>query len=150
VAIKQNKKTCMTTKSKIALTWGVLLLLVLFAGAALVGFVRPEDAAKSALWGLTLGGVILLLGSKLLSMNWHKAIWFFFGAVVVIDIAVQGVLRGFFGAAPMPSQIAQALANTNSSEIADFLSSQWNSVFASLVYVMIAGACVWWFTRHYF
>jgi heptose-I-phosphate ethanolaminephosphotransferase len=150
VAIKQNQKICMATKTKFALAWGVLLILVFFAGAALIGFVRSEDAAKSALWGITLGGVILLLGSKLLTLNWHKALWFFFGTIVVIDIAVQGVLRGFFGASPMPSQIAQALANTNSSEIADFLSSQWSSIFASLVYVVIAGACVWLYTSHYF
>ena len=89
--------------------------LFLFTGVALglslwaFGFSRSADAAKTTLWWFTLGTCALALSSAR-SPRLAGWIWLTLTTCFAIDGATQGVIRGFFGVAPQPSVIAEALA----------------------------------------
>jgi len=98
---------------------GVVLGLSLWT----LGFARGQDAAKTTLWWFTLGGSLLALAQSLSARTAAKC-WLLLCLVFGLDSAVQGVVRGFFGALPQPSVIAEALANTTATESWGFVLGQ--------------------------
>lgn len=128
-------------------TFRILALLICICIlASLLGFVRPSDALKIAVWGITLSLLIL----KLVFWLWPKQvnvmflIWIAFYA---LDIAIQGVLRGFFGANPAPSVIAESLANTHAAEMSDFFKSQALVITKGILFVAVCIAIFRWLLR---
>lgn len=123
---------------------------VLFAltGAAMglslwvFGFARGADAAKTTLWWFTLGASLLAI-TRGLSARWTGWLWFTLTLIFAMDGAIQGVIRGFFGVAPQPSVIAEALANTNSAESLGFVLEQRLSILKGLVFVAVLVMVGW-------
>ena len=120
---------------------GLLLALACWA----LGFTRGADAAKTLLWWLTLGASLLGLA------RWHRprlagSVFLALCLVFGLDSAVQGVIRGFFGVNPQPSLIAEALANTNSSEAAGFVLEQRWPILKGLLLWLVTGL-IGWHTR---
>ena len=119
--------------------WFVLAGLFLGLSAWGLGLARSQDAAKIALWWFTLGGSLLALGQSL-SARTTARIWLGLCLVFGLDSAVQGVVRGFFGALPQPGVIAEALANTTPSESWGFLLEQrWPILRSSLYWLAWLG-----------
>lgn len=56
--------------------------------------------------------------------------------IFVVDIGIQGVIRHFFGSAPTPSLLIEALVNTNSQESLGFLREHWRSIGASVLFAL--------------
>lgn len=118
--------------------WFVLAGLFLGLSAWGLGLSRAQDAAKTTVWWFILGGGLLTLGQQ--HSEWTAArLWVILCLVFGLDVAVQGVLRGFFGALPQPSVIAEALANTTPSESWGFVLEQRQSIAWSTGYWAI-----WW------
>ena len=88
-----------------------------------LGFARSQDAAKASLWWFTLGSSVLALGQSLSARTAARG-WLLLCLVFGLDSAVQGLVRGFFGALPQPSVIAEALANTTVTESWGFVLEQ--------------------------
>ncbi len=113
-----------------------------------LGFARGQDAAKATLWWLTLGGSLMVLGQSL-SPRAAARCWLLLCLVFGLDGAVQGVVRGFFGAQPQPSVIAEALANTTAAESWGFVLEQRWAIGKSGLYVLtsliigLLGARAW-------
>jgi heptose-I-phosphate ethanolaminephosphotransferase len=105
--------------------WILFALTGAAMGASLwaFGFARGTDAAKTTLWWFTLGTSLLAL-SRAYSSRLAGGVWLAITVCFAIDGATQGVIRGFFGVAPQPSVIAEALANTNSAESLGFILEQ--------------------------
>ena len=119
--------------------WFVLAGLFLGLSAWGLGLARSQDAAKTALWWFTLGGSLLAVGQSL-SARSSARIWLALCLVFGLDIAVQGVVRGFFGALPQPGVIAEALANTTPSESWGFvLEQRWPMARSSLYWLVWLG-----------
>ena len=113
--------------------WFVLVGLFLGLSAWGLGLARSQDAAKIALWWFVLGGSLLALG-QCLSGRAAARVWLVLCVVFGMDCAVQGVVRGFFGALPQPGVIAEALANTTPSESWGFILGQRGPIGIGLVY----------------
>lgn len=109
---------------------------VLGLSAWALGFVRPADAAKSTLWWFALGGSLLALANTR-STRLTTWVWWLLVGVFALDNAVQGVIRGFFGVSPQPSLIAEALANTNTSESFGFVMEQRGPILQGLLYAAV-------------
>lgn len=118
--------------------WFVLAGLFLGLSAWGLGLARSQDAAKTTLWWFVLGGGLLTLGQQF-SGRAAARVWLILCLVFGLDVAVQGVLRGFFGALPQPGVIAEALANTTPSESWGFVMEQRSSIFVSTAYWAL-----WW------
>ncbi len=119
--------------------WFVLAGLFLGLSAWGLGLARSQDAAKTTLWWFCLGGSLLAVGQSL-SARSSARIWLALCLVFGLDIAVQGVVRGFFGALPQPGVIAEALANTTPSESWGFVIEQrWPMVRSSLYWLVWLG-----------
>ena len=110
---------------------GLLLGLSLWA----LGFARSQDAAKTTLWWFTLGGSLLAL-SQGISPRTAARCWLLLCLVFGLDSAVQGVVRGFFGALPQPGVIAEALANTTPTESWGFVLEQRWPIAKSSLYAL--------------
>lgn len=117
------------------------------------GFARGSDAAKVTLWWFTLGTCLLAI-SRAYSSRWTGWVWFAITVCFAIDGATQGVIRGFFGVAPQPSVIAEALANTNAAESLGFvlehrLPMLKGLLFASVM-ITLGWKCrpIWWAHVH--
>ena len=115
---------------------GFGLLLHLVAGAA--GFMLAKDLAKMALWW-AVGGSALMLACRPLAPAVRQRIWLAMVLWWALDIGTQGVVRGYFGAAPQPGVIAESLANTTPGEIAGFLGEQWGAIGRGLAFAAGAG-----------
>lgn len=118
--------------------WFVLAGLFLGLSAWGLGLARSQDAAKTTLWWFALGGGLLALARQLSGLAAAR-IWLLLCLVFGLDIAVQGVIRGFFGALPQPGVIAEALANTTPSESWGFLMGQRGPIAFSTFYWVL-----WW------
>lgn len=118
--------------------WFVLAGLFLGLSAWGLGLARSQDAAKTTLWWFALGGGLLALGLQL-SGRAAARLWWLLCLVFGLDVAVQGVVRGFFGALPQPGVIAEALANTTPSESWDFVMGQRGPIALSALYWAL-----WW------
>jgi heptose-I-phosphate ethanolaminephosphotransferase len=137
-----------------AQTWRAWILFAL-TGAAMgvslwgFGFARGPDAAKTTLWWFTLGASLLAI-SRAYSSRLTGWLWLAITVCFAIDGASQGVIRGFFGVAPQPSVIAEALANTNAAESLGFVFEQRLPLLKGLLFatVMITlgwtGRPIWW------
>lgn len=121
-------------------------LLALCYLASVMGFVRPIDALKSWVWGVLLG-VLLLKIIYFFNLKRAPNVMLLCGLFFLLDLSVQGVLRGFFGANPAPSVIAESLANTSFNETMGFLTSQSRSIVMGLAYVAIGVLCGVFFLR---
>jgi heptose-I-phosphate ethanolaminephosphotransferase len=117
--------------------------------SVLLGFVRSADAIKSWVWFVLLS-LILIKAMMLLKAKYTKYVFFVFVFLFFVDIAIQGVLRGFFGANPSPSIIAESLANTNANEISGFFISQINNIITSAIFVIFSVIILWITRRYYF
>jgi len=115
--------------------WVWFVLAGLFLGLSLwaLGLARSQDAAKTTLWWFALGGSLLAL-SQSLSPRAAARTWLMLCLVFGLDSAVQGVIRGFFGALPQPGVIAEALANTTPSESWGFVLEQRGPIARSTLY----------------
>lgn len=120
--------------------WWTFALAGLFLGLSAwgLGLARSQDAAKTTLWWFALGGGLLAL-SQQFSARAAARIWLLLCVVFGLDAAVQGVLRGFFGALPQPSVLAEALANTTPSESWGFVLEQRGPMARSALYWAL-----WW------
>lgn len=120
--------------------WLCFVLAGLFLGLSAwgLGLARSQDAAKTTLWWFALGGGLVALARQL-SDQAAARIWLLLCLVFGLDIAVQGVIRGFFGALPQPGVIAEALANTTPSESWGFVMGQRGPIALSAVYWAL-----WW------
>ena len=113
-----------------------------------LGFARSQDAAKASLWWFTLGSSVLALGQSLSARTAARG-WLLLCLVFGLDSAVQGVVRGFFGALPQPSVIAEALANTTVTESWGFVLEQRWPIAKSGLYALawlaigLLGARAW-------
>lgn len=122
------------------------LLISMGILASILGFVRFTDASKIIVWGVTLSILIL----KTVFKFWPKKAkglfltWIIFYA---LDIAVQGVLRGFFGVNPAPSIIAESLSNTHVAEVSGFLQSQALLISKGFLYVFLSFAAFRWLLK---
>jgi heptose-I-phosphate ethanolaminephosphotransferase len=116
---------------------GFGLLLHVAAGAA--GFMLAKDLAKMALWW-AIGGSALMLACQPLSARARQRVWLAMVLWWGLDIGTQGVVRGYFGAAPQPGVIAESLANTTPGEIAGFLGEQWSAIGRGLSFAALAVA----------
>lgn len=131
--------------------WGVFVLAGLGLGLSMagLGFARVQDAAKTTLWWFTLGGSTLMLCQAWSARAAGRA-WLLLCVVFGLDAALQGVVRGFFGAQPQPGVIAEALANTTPSEALDFVRAQRDALAASGAYWLLWGIAglvarrLWW------
>src|SRR5574343_107257 len=134
----------------LARPWLVFALAGLLLGLSLwgLGMARGQDAAKTTLWWFSLGGSLLAI-SQSLSARTAARTWWLLCLVFGLDSAVQGVVRGFFGALPQPSVIAEALANTTPSESWGFVLEQRGPMAKSSLYALawlligLLGARVW-------
>lgn len=120
---------------------GLLLALIGWT----LGFARGADAAKTLLWWLTLGASLLGVARwrwPRLAPGLFLALCLLFG----LDSAVQGVIRGFFGVSPQPSLIAEALANTNTSEATGFVLEQRWPILKGLM-LWLAMGLIGWYSR---
>jgi heptose-I-phosphate ethanolaminephosphotransferase len=113
--------------------------LILVLSTAL-GLNRPNDALKSLTWFLLFGTAMIWLDHKLWPRK--RRAWNFFGLIFILDLAIQGVVRLFFGATPSPSVIAQALANTNTSESLGFITEQAHSIGLSGLFTVLSFFCL--------
>lgn len=117
--------------------------IALGASLALLGFSRPQDAAKLVLWWFVLGGGLLGLAARRCGRVAGR-VWLLLCLVFGLDGAVQGVLRGFFGAQPQPAVLAQALAealaNTSAAEVLGFVLGQRGPLALATLYGGIWGA----------
>ena len=120
--------------------WVWFVLAGLFLGLSVwgLGLARSQDAAKTTLWWFALGGGLLALGRQW-SGRTAARIWWLLCLVFGLDNAVQGVVRGFFGAFPQPGVIAEALANTTPSESWDFVLGQRGPIALGALYWVL-----WW------
>ena len=124
-----------------------LLFVFLVSLAFFLDFVRGVDALKIALWGIVFNVFLLSLRS-FVSVKLANMMWLFFAMLLIVDLASQGVLRGSFGASPTPSIIAQALANTNSSEVVDFIFTNQRILLKAFGFVVACTfAAIWFFRR---
>ncbi len=128
--------------------WWLLVAAGAFLGASLslAGFTRPQDAAKLTLWWFLLGGGLLGLAQRRSggAAGW---VWLLLCLVFGLDGAVQGVLRGFFGAQPQPSVLAEALANTSFGEALGFVLGQWRALAWATLYGGVWGGIGLWGQR---
>jgi heptose-I-phosphate ethanolaminephosphotransferase len=124
----------------------ILLAIFIISCSTSLGLNRPSDGLKSFAWLLLLGSGAIWLDSKLwLGKN---RIWLFFTVVFIFDLAVQGVVRKFFGATPSPSVIAQALTNTNAGESFDFILEQARHIGFSVAFLLLGFIGVLLFNRY--
>lgn len=123
--------------------WWWLFGLALGLSAWALGFARAQDAAKTTLWWFTLGSVLMAAAAHL-GPRAARRLWLFLSLWFALDMAVQGVLRGFFGANPQPSVLAEALANTNTAESWDFVRAQRGALALAFGYMALAlGLALW-------
>ena len=113
--------------------------LLLHAAAAAGGFMLAKDLAKMTLWWC-VGGSALMLACQPLGARARQRVWLAMVLWWGLDIGTQGVVRGYFGAAPQPGVIAESLANTTPGEIAGFLGEQWGAIGRGLVFTGLAVA----------
>ena len=112
------------------------------------GFSRLQDATKTALWWFLLPGGLLSL-CQLISGKSAARMWLIVCLIFGLDVAIQGVIRGFFGVNPQPIVIAEAVANTNLNESLEFLQAQrwqilWSCIyFSCLVLIGVFGQRAW-------
>lgn len=130
----------MSASSLARAPWWAFALTGLFVGLSAwgLGLARWQDAAKTTLWWFVLGGGLLALGQQF-SGRATARVWLLLCLIFGLDVAVQGVLRGFFGALPQPGVIAEALANTTPSESWGFVLEQRSSIAVSTGYWAL-----WW------
>lgn len=128
-----------TTSRRQAWLFFIFSGLLLGMALSLLGFARPVDALKTTVWWLTLGSALVAVAhwrSPRLAGAVALAVYLIFG----LDGAVQGLLRGFFGVNPQPSLIAEALANTNTSEASGFvLEQRWPIIKGLLFWLALGG-----------
>jgi heptose-I-phosphate ethanolaminephosphotransferase len=142
-------------RSQAKSAWILFALTGAAMGASLwaFGFARGADAAKTTMWWFTLGASLLAI-SRAYSSRWTGWLWLAITVCFAIDGATQGVIRGFFGVAPQPSVIAEALANTNSAESLGFVLEQRLPMLKGLLFAaaMIVlgwkGRPIWWSHVH--
>ena len=123
--------------------WFSLAGLVLGLSLWSLGFARGQDAAKTTLWWFTLGGSLLAI-ARSVSTRSAAHCWLLLCLVFGLDSAVQGVVRGFFGALPQPGVIAEALANTTPTESWGFVLEQRWAIAKSGMYAL-AWLTIGWF-----
>ena len=122
--------------------WFTLAGLALGLSLWTLGFARSQDAGKTTLWWFTLGGSLLAVCQSM-SARAAARCWLLLCLVFGLDSAVQGVVRGFFGALPQPSVIAEALANTTPNESWGFVLEQRWPIAKSSVYALAWLAIGW-------
>lgn len=135
--------------------WILFALTGLAMGASLwaFGFSRGTDAAKTTLWWFTLGTSLLAI-SRAYSSRLAGGVWLAITVCFAVDGATQGVIRGFFGVAPQPSVIAEALANTNSAESLGFILEQRLPMLKGMAFALtlialgVKGRPLWWSHAH--
>lgn len=92
--------------------------------AALIFKFPAQEAAKIGLWWITLDWSLrrFLISNRNSTGNY----WIFWitQTLLGVQLVFVLVLNGFFGAMPQPTVIAQALSNTNSQEISEFIIAQ--------------------------
>jgi heptose-I-phosphate ethanolaminephosphotransferase len=118
-------------------------------GAVSLGFIRPVDALKSCFWFLLIS-VLLYKVLAYFKASAQIPVFFLWLFVFFLDLSVQGVLRGFFGANPAPSIIAESIANTSSSETINFLTSQFKPIAIAVAYLICIIFVFWRARRFYF
>lgn len=130
--------------------WLIFFLLgaVVAGGAFALQLTRPTDGLKSLAWFLLLGAAAIFCDAKLRKGGFALC-WSIFCAVFVIDMALQGVVRQFFGSTPQPDVLAQALANTNTSEAQNFLIEQKQSIARSFGFVLLSFLAIRAFNQKY-
>ena len=112
------------------------------------GFSRLQDATKTALWWFLLPSGLLSF-CQLISGKSAARMWLIVCLIFGLDVAIQGVIRGFFGVNPQPIVIAEAVANTNLNESLEFLQAQrwqilWSCIyFSCLVLIGVFGQRAW-------
>ena len=122
--------------------WWWLFGLALGLSAWAMGFARAQDAAKTTLWWFTLGSVVMAWAQQRSGAS-ARRMWLLLCGWFALDMAVQGVLRGFFGANPQPSVLAEALANTSPAESWDFVRAHQSALALAVGYWAIALALAW-------
>lgn len=131
-------KSTASTSGRRAWIFFIASGLLLGLSQWVLGFARPADALKTTVWWLTLGSALLSGArwySPALTGSLALALYLIFG----LDAAVQGLLRGFFGVNPQPSLIAEALANTNTSEASGFvLEQRWPIIKGLLFWLAVS------------
>ncbi len=116
--------------------WRFAALGALLHGAAvLAGFMEAKDLAKMALWWAVAGSALWLLCRRAGPRSARLA-GLALTMLFALDIASQGVVRGFFGTDPQPGVIAESLANTNAGETVGFLRQQAGAIGRGVVLVI--------------
>lgn len=126
----------------------VLLAAAVVAISTLLQLNRPSDGLKSFAWFVLFGGAAILLDHKFF-LNKRRIAWSVFCVVFIVDLAVQGVVRQFFGATPSPAIVAQAIQNTNPNEAKNFILEQLSAISWSLVFLVLSFALVYVFNKKY-
>lgn len=119
---------------------------LLHGGAALAGFMEPKDLAKMALWWAVAGSA-LWLGCGRIGPRTQRGAALALCLLFALDIASQGVVRGYFGTDPQPGVIAESLANTTAGEAAGFLQEQAVAITRGLGFSVAAMAAAWTLLR---
>lgn len=122
---------------------GLLFGLFFCCLAWLLGLLNWRTAAKLAGWWLLMSGVGVV---GLSAFNQLKKIaWFLWWLTLlfVVDIGMQGVIRDFFGSAPTPSLLVEALVNTNTQESFEFFREHWRSIAVSWVFALVVLVIAW-------
>ena len=109
-----------------------------------LGLLNWRTAAKLAGWWLLMGSASITVLSVF--KQYKRIPWVLFGLVCLfaVDIGVQGVIRHFFGSAPTPSLLVEALANTNSSESIEFIREHGRSILNSVVFAFVMLLVAWY------
>lgn len=125
--------------------WIGLLFGLFFCFVAwLLGLLDWRTAAKLAGWWLLMSGAgVVVLGAFNQSKKVAWLLWWL-TLMFVVDIGVQGVIRHFFGSAPTPSLLVEALANTNTQESLEFFREHWRSIAVSLVFAIVMQVIACW------
>ncbi|MES2714239.1 MAG: phosphoethanolamine transferase [Pseudomonadota bacterium] len=123
--------------------WRFAVLGALLHGAAaLAGFMEPKDLAKMGLWWAVAGSA-LWLGCGRIAPRAQRLAGLSLTLLFALDIATQGVVRGYFGTDPQPGVIAESLANTTAGEAAGFLQEQAGAIARGLGFTLLALALAW-------
>lgn len=123
---------------RLASTGAILLTFSGFLSLPLVG----DGVGVTAMWWFAGMPVVHLMINWRLQRFRTPIIWTIC-MLFAVDLGIQIVLRGFFGAMPQPYAIAEAIANTNAAETLNFIQSQAHSLGRAVTGLVVFAVIAW-------
>lgn len=127
--------------------WAFLAFGVALHGVAWAAdWILLKDLAKMLLWWCTLAWAFAwsLASWKPQSLRWT---WPVLAGWWSLDIAIQGLIRGYFGAAPEPSVLVETLSHSNMAESWGFTQGRASSIALGLGFALAMTVCAYVLAR---